>query len=104
MRKDLSPGLQVAQAVHAAFHFSQQHPVLVTRWLNASNFLVVVAIPDEAALRELISAAGQRGITAYAVREPDLGDEITAAALEPDEAARRLCASLPLALREAVMT
>lgn len=36
------------------------------------------------------------------VNEPDLGDEYTAIALQPGEQARELCASLPLALRNAV--
>jgi hypothetical protein len=71
----------------------------VKEWVVKSNFLVVVAVPDEAALLDLIKEAAGRGITRTAVREPDLGDEVTAAAFAPGLDARRLCANLPLALR-----
>jgi peptidyl-tRNA hydrolase len=99
VRQDLSPGLQAAQAVHAAFHFYHDHPDLVRPWLIQSNFLVIVGVPDEDALLDLISEASARGITRTAVREPDLDNEATAVALEPGVAAQKLCATLPLALR-----
>jgi hypothetical protein len=90
--------------VHAAFEFSDSHPDLVGPWLRESNFLVVVSVPNEAALYDLITAARSRGITACGVREPDVNDEITAVALEPGDVAARLCSSLPLALREPAVT
>lgn len=99
VRADLPPGLQLAQAVHAAFHFHHDHPDLVGPWIVKSNYLVVVAVPDEDALLDLIKEAATRGIARTAVREPDLDDAATAVALEPGRAARRLCAQLPLALR-----
>lgn len=88
-----------AQAVHAAFAFAHEHQQLCDDWLTQSNFLVIVAVPDENALLDLITQAHQRGITRAAVREPDIGDEVTAVCLEPGPAAQRLCANLPLALR-----
>jgi peptidyl-tRNA hydrolase len=104
VRADLSSGLQVAQAVHAAFAFAHEQPAVTNHWLTKSNYLVVVAVPDEIALMDLISEASRRGITRVAVREPDIGDEITAVAFEPGVAAKRLCACLPLALRELAVT
>jgi peptidyl-tRNA hydrolase len=96
--------LQVAQAVHAAISFATRSPELAARWHHESNFLVVVAVPDEGALMDLITAARAAGVSDYGVREPDLDDTITAVALEPGRGARRLCSQLPLALREMAMT
>lgn len=96
--------MQAAQAVHAAFAFAHDHPALVGEWLLRSNFLVLVAVPDENHLLDLISEASRRAITRVAVREPDVNDEVTALALAPGDAARKLCANLPLALRSPVMT
>lgn len=104
VRADIGPGLQVAQAVHAAFAFGRDHPEETRKWLVESNFLVVVAVPDENALLDLITDAACRGITRTAVREPDIDDEVTAVALGPGTAAQKLCANLPLALRERAMT
>jgi peptidyl-tRNA hydrolase len=99
VRADLSPGLQTAQAVHAALHFLHDHPSVVRPWLLTSNFLVVVSVPDEAALLDLITDASRCGLLRTAVREPDLDNAATAVAIEPGERARRLCGALPLALR-----
>lgn len=94
VRADLPTGLQAAQAAHAAFQFFHEHPVIVGRWFVLSNYLVIVEVPDEAALFELTLKAGTISI----VREPDVDNEITALALAPTPAARKLCGSLPLAL------
>lgn len=102
-RADLSPGLQLAQSVHAAFHFFAEWPSLARSWLVESNFLVVVAVPDKDALAALAGLAVEEGIARTIVREPDLGDAITAVALEPGSIARRLCAEFPLALKERLM-
>lgn len=96
--------MQLAQAVHAAFHFSSDWPAMTRAWLEDSNFLVVVAVPDEDALAELAARAAEEGIIRTLVREPDLDNELTAVALQPGSEARRLCAQLPLALREPAMT
>jgi hypothetical protein len=89
--------------VHAAFSFHRDHPDLTASWLCRSNYLVIVSVPDEGALLDLISAASARGIGRTAVREPDLKDEATAVALAPGREAARLCATLPLALKERPM-
>lgn len=93
----------MAQAVHVAFAFARQHAETVAPWMDTSNYLIIVCVPDEAALLALAGEAARRGIGYTAVREPDLDDTVTAVALAPGLAARRLCASLPLALREAAM-
>lgn len=102
VRADLPSGLQAAQAVHAAFEFSDQHAEDTAAWLHGSNYLIIVAVPNEYELMGLIETAHAKGIYHTAVREPDVGDELTAVAFQPGDAARRLCSALPLALREAV--
>lgn len=100
VRADLPPGLQAAQAAHAAFQFFHEHPVLVGRWFVLSNYLIIVQVPDETALLDLGLAAERLDIVFAAISEPDLDGEMTALALAPTDATRKLCASLPLALRE----
>jgi hypothetical protein len=92
VRQDLPPGLQAAQAVHAAIGFALAHPALIP------ETVILVGVPGEDALIMLSVAA--RRFTHFLVREPDLGNVVTAIAIEP--AAGRLCAGLPLLLKEAV--
>lgn len=72
---------------------------MAKRWVQNSNFLVVVSVPDEQALAGLATTAVEEGIIRTIVREPDLKNAITAVALQPGSDARRLCAQLPLALK-----
>jgi peptidyl-tRNA hydrolase len=99
VRADLSPGQQLAQSTHAAFEFAVDRPDITRRWRYESNFLVVVAVPDEAELKRLSYAAECLGIKMTMVAEPDYGDQLTALALEPGPLARKLCAEFPLALK-----
>lgn len=103
VRADLPPGLQVAQSVHAMAQFWDEHPTFARSWLHKSNFLVVVAVPDEEALLELATEASLgKGLCTTKVCEPDLGDEYTAIAIQPGEQAAALCAEFKLALRNAI--
>jgi hypothetical protein len=95
----LSPGQQLAQAVHAAFEFSVDHPTLTEVWRRHSNYLVVVAVPDEAALLSLANRAYSAELRHTVVREPDYGNTVTAVVLDPGTAASKLCSSYPLALK-----
>jgi len=51
-------------------------------------------------LLDFVTDAYDLGVPLYMQTEPDLGDEATALALAPSEAARLLVSRLPLALRE----
>jgi peptidyl-tRNA hydrolase len=75
---------------------------LAEDWMNSTNNLVVVAVPDEEALAQLAARAVEEGIARTIVREPDYGNSITAVALEAGKIAQRLCAQLPLAGKELV--
>ena len=72
-------------------------------WLERSNFLVVVAVADEDELAEILTRAGRADLHRVPVREPDLDNTLTAVVLEPGDTAKHICASLPLALKEAVV-
>lgn len=103
VRSDLKPGEQLAQGVHAAFEFSVDHPSITEVWRRHSNFLVVVAVPDETTLLTLDSMAFTLGLQHTLVREPDYDNTVTAIALAPGKEARRLMAEFPLALKEKVV-
>jgi len=98
VREDLSPGLQAAQACHAVREFADCHPELDREWFGQSKTLVLVGVPDEAALRALEGAAAHAGAPFAVNLEPDLGDQVTAIALTGKEA-KRLMRELPLLLR-----
>lgn len=100
VRADLSPGLQIAQAVHAAFQFHSEFSSTSLSWQRDSNYLVIVSVPDEPSLMRLASRAVEKELPFTVVREPDLNDQPTALALHPWDTARKLCSNLPLALRE----
>lgn len=72
---------------------------MVAAWHRDSNYLVIVATPDEESLAALAARAVEEGIARTITREPDNGNEITAVTLEPGRIAKRLCAQLPLALK-----
>lgn len=97
-RRDLPAGDQAVQAVHAARQFQHEHPELERSWFSTSNHLAFLSVPDESALVRIVQKARDRGIAVAIFREPDLGDSITAIALEPGDRGRRLCSGVKLAL------
>lgn len=98
-RDDLEAGQQGVQAAHALREFVDRHPEVDQTWYRSSNHLAFLAVPDERALKRLEHEAMKRGVRYASFREPDRADELTAVALEPSPAARRLCRRLPLALK-----
>lgn len=87
----------MAQAVHAAFSFADENPVVAHEWHRDSQFLVVVNVPDEANLLALADTARHLGVEVSVWHEPDVNGEATAIALAPVAASKALCSSLPLA-------
>jgi len=76
---------------------------VVAGWYETSNNVVVLHVPDEEELLALADAAVYGGVGVWVFSEPDLGGAHTALALAPGEAASKLCSTLPLAFREAVV-
>jgi peptidyl-tRNA hydrolase len=94
----LASGLQMAQALHAAFEFAKEFPSLTKEWMETSNYLVVLQIENENRLQELLQSAKEKGIRCVSFREPDIEDQLTAICLEPNDISRKLCQPLKLAL------
>lgn len=92
VRDDLPPGLQLAQACHAARDFSLRHPGADV----GENLIALAAThPD---LQDLVLRVAAGGLClCVPVHEPDLGGQLTAAAFGSE--ARPLLSCLPLALR-----
>lgn len=97
----MSPGYQGVQGMHAAIQFMFEHPEFSKEWFVKSNYLGFLSTSNEDCLKQLIEAASKAGVKFSIFREPDIGDQITAIALEPGSKAKKLCSKLPLALRSA---
>lgn len=99
-RRDLSLSYQAVQSGHAAIDFQHEHPVEAMEWQKQSNYLAFLTVADEQALIKLISKAILLGIKHTVFREPDIGNQITAVAFEPTDAAKKLTSSCPLLGKE----
>lgn len=93
-RRDLKPGLQLAQSCHALQAFNDQHPELARSW---KGNLVALATDSASSLGALATDLGRQFRVAV-FHEPDLDGVLTAIAVEGS--ARSLLSSLPLALRD----
>ena len=97
------PGILNLESSHGAFAFGVRFPALTKEWLETSNYLIVVTVADEDELAALLTKAGHADLHRVPVREPDLGGALTCVVLEPGDIAKRLCANLPLALKEVAL-
>lgn len=95
VRADLDPGLQMAQAIHAAIQWVMEDE-LAALWHKNSNNVVVKHVPDEAALLALAAEGERRGFVVEAFKEPDLADATTAVAIV-GSGANAMLRELPLA-------
>jgi len=100
VRADLKPqGAIAPQAVHACATFARRHREVFDVWHDGPNNVVILAARDENHLARLQATIESLALL-VGVREPDLGDSLTAIAFSGTDAAARLVSSLPLALRE----
>lgn len=60
---------------------------------------MVLSTSNELALMDLYNKSVQAGIKCVLFKEPDIGNESTAIAMEPHELTYRLTSSIPLALK-----
>ena len=100
VRGDLTPGQQATQAAHAAFRFAYRHPLATADWLEGSEYLILLQVPDEMSLVRYAHRAILAGIETHVQCEPDMGGAPTAVAIAPSDFTSRMCAQLPLALKE----
>ena len=99
-RRDIAPGYQAVQSCHAMRQFTAEHPDRDGEWFTNSNYLALLSAADEVELMRLISKAKDAGLRWSAFREPDVGGQITAIAIEPHPRTAKMCEDLPLALKE----
>ena len=78
------------QAAHAAITFTNDNDV------RSDCTLVMVTVPDEEALYDLVWEHRLWSIPHAIFREPDLGDELTAVAAAPSRLVRNLPLAFPL--------
>ena len=102
-RRDLPIAYQAIQSAHASIDFQHQHPVEAKEWQTQSNYLAFLTVADEDQLIKLITKAILMGIKHTVFREPDIGNEITAVALEPTETSKKITSSCPLLGKESLI-
>ena len=100
VRKDLEPGIQIAQACHAAIEFSLKNPDKCNEWHVKSNYIAILAAKDEEELEGLHERLHIKKINHLSFRESDLDNQLTAIAIEPGDKSRRITSSFPLALKK----
>ena len=99
VRKDLEPGLQMAQSCHCAFEFAKDYPSETNSWMSNSNYIAVLNCADEHELLRLIEQARLNDIKFSIFREPDIENQVTSVAFEPGIKSKKLCTNLKLALK-----
>lgn len=89
VRQDISPGYQIAQAIHAKDQFTHTFPDVEKEWWDGSNTIVVLGVPNIERLHLFAKLANEAGLRNALFYEPDI-DEHTALAVEPGEASAEL--------------
>lgn len=82
--------------------FTEDFPDLDKHWFENSNYLVCLSAPDLKSLTAIRDGALALGLAVSSFYEPDLNNELTAIAVAPSDAARKLLSRLPLALKKAI--
>ena len=98
-RDDLSVGYQAVQSSHAAIDFVIKYPELAREWHERSNYLVILSVPSESELQQVVQTLTDRNLLFQPFHEPDIDNQLTAVAIEPSERAKRFCSRFKLALR-----
>jgi hypothetical protein len=88
------------QAAHASIEFQHEHPQIAKQWNTHSKYLVFLTVENEKALYQLLDKIKFYDLKYTTFTEPDIGDQLTAIAIEPSERTQKLTSNLPLALKE----
>jgi hypothetical protein len=97
-RKDLKPGAQLAQSLHALSQFSLENHQEFKQWNN--NYIISLSIENEQKLGNLLFNLEKKGINVSCFHEPDLSNELTSICFLENETTRKLTSSLPLSFKE----
>lgn len=98
-RRDLTAGSQSVQSTHSVAQFIFEHPELSEKWFK-NPYLVQLSVENEDELKSLIYKLQKLNIKHSIFLEPDIGNQITAIAIEPSEKSRKVTSHLPLMLKE----
>lgn len=101
-REDMSPGYQAVQAAHAAIDFTFEHPSRAGPWHTNSNYLVLLSLKNEKQLKLLIQKCNELQLCHTVFREPDIGNAITAVAIEPSDRTQKLVRKIPLLFKSKI--
>ena len=92
----MSDGYKAVQSTHAAINFIFEHPGRAGPWFYNSNYLVQLEVHTEKQLELLIQKCKEYQLLHTVFREPDIGNQITAVAIEPSKQTQRLVSKIPL--------
>ena len=98
-RRDITPGYQATQAIHAAIQFVFEFPQISQQWFP-DPYLAVLSVENESELKQLIHKLQQSNLKYSVFRESDIDNQITAICIEPSDETRRITSQLPLLLKE----
>jgi hypothetical protein len=71
------------QAAHAAIEFQHEHPEIAKEWNTNSKYLVFLSVENEEELKHWLEKIQIRELKYTTFIEPDIGNQLTAIALEP---------------------
>lgn len=92
----MTDGQKSVQSSHAAINFCFEYRNKASPWWQDSNYLVLLEVENEKELGKLIDKCKMNLLDVSIFREPDLGNVITAIAIEPSEITQKLCRKIPL--------
>ncbi len=96
VRSDISFGLGVAQACHAARQFAEEHHEIEREWFTTSNHIAVLGSGSEIAFNNLLDKLSCSELKFSVFYEPDLNGTPTAIAIEPSHDGGKLCSKFKL--------
>ena len=102
-RADLSDGYKAVQSTHAAINFIFEHPGRAGPWFHNSNYLIELEAKDENELKHLIHKCEYHQLAYTVFREPDIGNQITAIAIEPSKQTQKLVRKIPLLFKNKII-
>lgn len=98
----MTDGYKAVQSTHAAINFIFEHNSRAGPWWRESNYLCQLELKDEKQLKLLIRRCEELGLAHSVFREPDIGNQITAIAIEPSEESARLVKKIPLLFKSKI--
>lgn len=102
-RKDLTEATQAVQSTHVLAEYSERYTESYFDWQINHKYLVILSVPTQRELDDLVHTAKKAGVKYAVFREPDLNNELTAIALEPgdnESMTKKITSSIPLAFKD----